>query len=106
MDNRKKADIEDIFTIDEYLQLFNISLSSTYAEIKVEELSTEIEDILSKINKVIKRIDLIIIYLQKNLLVIRILLIAFQKLLYQDLKLSLKRSIKILNSFWFNRLAY
>ncbi|WP_223848690.1 hypothetical protein [Acinetobacter seifertii] len=55
LDNRKKADIEDIFTIDEYLQLFNISLSSTYAEIKVEELSTEIEDILSKINKVIKK---------------------------------------------------
>ncbi|WP_249135815.1 ATP-dependent nuclease [Acinetobacter nosocomialis] len=55
LDNRKKADIEDIFTIDEYLQLFNISLSSTHAEIKVEELSTEIEDILSKINKVIKK---------------------------------------------------
>ncbi|NUG65476.1 MULTISPECIES: AAA family ATPase [Acinetobacter] len=55
LDNRKKADIEDIFTVDEYLQLFNISLSSTYTEIKVEELSTEIEDILSKINKVIKK---------------------------------------------------
>ncbi|NUF65324.1 AAA family ATPase, partial [Acinetobacter bereziniae] len=27
----------------------------TYTEIKVEELSTEIEDILSKINKVIKK---------------------------------------------------
>ena len=53
LDNRKKADIEDIFTVDEYLQLFNISLSSTYTEIKVEELSTEIEDILSRINKVI-----------------------------------------------------
>lgn len=55
LDNRKKADIEDIFTVDEYLQLFNISLSSTYTEIKVEELSTEIEDILSRINKVIKK---------------------------------------------------
>ncbi|EOR10795.1 MULTISPECIES: AAA family ATPase [Acinetobacter] len=55
LDNRKKADIEDMFTIDEYLQLFNISLSSTHAEIKVDELSTEIEDILSKINKVIKK---------------------------------------------------
>ena len=44
-----------MFTIDEYLQLFNISLSSTHAEIKVDELSTEIEDILSKINKVIKK---------------------------------------------------
>lgn len=55
LDNRKKADIEDIFTVDEYLQLFNISLSSTHTEIKVEELSTEIEDILSKINKVIKK---------------------------------------------------
>lgn len=53
--NRKKADIEDIFTVDEYLQLFNISLSSTYTEIKVEELSTEIEDILSRINKIIKK---------------------------------------------------
>ncbi len=55
LDNRKKADIEDMFTVDEYLQLFNSSLSSTHAEIKVEELSTEIEDILSKINKVIKK---------------------------------------------------
>ncbi len=55
LDNRKKADIEDIFTVDEYLQLFNISFSSTYTEIKVEELSTEIEDILSRINKVIKK---------------------------------------------------
>lgn len=55
LDNRKKADIEDIFTVDEYLQLFNISLSSTYTEIKEEELSTEIEDILSRINKVIKK---------------------------------------------------
>ncbi|EPG41392.1 AAA family ATPase [Acinetobacter johnsonii] len=55
LDNRKKADIEDVFTVDEYLQLFNISLSSTYTEIKVEELSTEIEDILSRINKVIKK---------------------------------------------------
>lgn len=55
LDNRKKADIEDMFTVDEYIQLFNISLSSTHAEIKVDELSTEIEDILSKINKVIKK---------------------------------------------------
>ncbi|MBJ8501841.1 MULTISPECIES: AAA family ATPase [Acinetobacter] len=55
LDNRKKADIEDMFTVDEYLQLFNISLSSTHAEIKVDELSVEIEDILSKINKVIKK---------------------------------------------------
>lgn len=55
LDNRKKADIEDVFTVDEYLQLFNISLSSTYTEIKVEELSTEIEDILSRINKIIKK---------------------------------------------------
>lgn len=44
LDNRKKADIEDMFTVDEYLQLFNISLSSTHAEIKVDELSVEIED--------------------------------------------------------------
>ncbi|MDO7363065.1 AAA family ATPase [Acinetobacter geminorum] len=55
LDNRKKADIEDMFTVDEYHQLFNISLSSTHAEIKVDELSVEIEDILSKINKVIKK---------------------------------------------------
>lgn len=55
LDNRKKADIEDMFTVDEYLRLFNISLSSTHAEIKVDELSAEIEDILSKINKVIKK---------------------------------------------------
>ncbi|MFW2038058.1 AAA family ATPase [Acinetobacter ursingii] len=55
LENRKKADIEDMFTIDEYLQLFNSSMSSTSTEIKVEELSTETEDILSKINKVIKK---------------------------------------------------
>lgn len=90
LDNRKKADIEDMFTVDEYLQLFNISLSSTHAEI---------EDILSKINKVIKKNRFNHYLPAKKFASNKILLIIFQKLLYQDLKLSLKRSIKILNSF-------
>lgn len=51
--NRSKADIEDMFTQEEYLTLFNKVLSSTFTEIKLNDLDSSIEGILAKINKFI-----------------------------------------------------
>lgn len=53
LENRTKADIEDMFTQEEYLNLFNKVLSPTYTEIKVNDLDSSIEGILAKINKII-----------------------------------------------------
>src|SRR5690606_28233012 len=49
----KTADIEDLFTKEEYLKLFNQAFDKEYAEIKVADLDTGIETILKQINKVI-----------------------------------------------------
>ena len=54
-----KSDIEDLFTKDEYVNLFNSSFSD-FDEIKASEL--ENKPILNQINRKIDKIDLIIIY--------------------------------------------
>lgn len=53
--DRVKADIEDIFSNDEYLKLFNLSFNGQYSEIKETDLDSNIEGILSQINKVINK---------------------------------------------------
>lgn len=53
--DRVKADIEDIFLIDEYLKLFNLSFKEQYEEINETNLDSNIEGILSQINKVINK---------------------------------------------------
>ncbi|WP_291128518.1 AAA family ATPase [Flavobacterium sp. UBA7682] len=49
----KSADIEDLFTKEEYLSIFNQAFAGEYAEIKVTDLDPKIETILKQINKVI-----------------------------------------------------
>jgi len=53
--DRVKADIEDIFSNDEYLKLFNFSFKGQYSEIKQTDLDSNIEGILPQINKVINK---------------------------------------------------
>ena len=53
LENRNKADIEDMFTQEEYIFLFNKVLASTYSEIKIDDLDSKFEGILAKINKII-----------------------------------------------------
>jgi len=55
LENRIKADIEDIFSIDEYLMLFNLSFKEQYSELKGTDLDHNIEGILSQINKAISK---------------------------------------------------
>lgn len=55
LEDRVKADIEDIFSIDEYLKLFNLSFKEQYSEINETNLDSNIEGILSQINKVINK---------------------------------------------------
>lgn len=50
IEDRKKADIEDLFTTIEYLKLFNEAFKE-YADINVSDLNTNIESILLQINK-------------------------------------------------------
>lgn len=50
LDDRKRADIEDLFTKSDYIKLFNEAFSE-YADIKVEDLNTDIEPILIQINQ-------------------------------------------------------
>lgn len=50
LDNRKKADIEDLFTPKDYLKLFNEAFNE-YADIKETDLNTNIESILIQINQ-------------------------------------------------------
>jgi predicted ATP-dependent endonuclease of OLD family len=49
----KTADIEDMFTKEEYLKLFNLAFDTEYPEIKLTDLDTALETILKQINKVI-----------------------------------------------------
>lgn len=53
LENRTKADIEDMFTQEEYLILFNKVFESNYPYIDSEKFDSNIEGILSKINKII-----------------------------------------------------
>lgn len=55
LEDRVKADIEDLFLIDEYLKLFNLSFKGQYPEIKATDLDSDIEGILSQINKGINK---------------------------------------------------
>lgn len=50
LDNRKRADIEDLFTTKDYLKLFNETFTE-YADIKETDLNADIESILLQINK-------------------------------------------------------
>lgn len=50
LDNRKKADIEDLFTPKDYLKLFNEAFNE-YANIEETNLNTNIESILIQINQ-------------------------------------------------------
>lgn len=50
IENRKKADIEDLFTTKEYLEFFNEAFKE-HKDIKEAELNADIESILLQINK-------------------------------------------------------
>jgi predicted ATP-dependent endonuclease of OLD family len=50
IENRKRADIEDLFTTKEYLKLFNEAFKE-YADINESDLNVNIESILLQINK-------------------------------------------------------
>lgn len=50
IENRKRADIEDLFTTTEYLKLFNEAFKE-YADINESDLNANIESILLQINK-------------------------------------------------------
>lgn len=54
LDNKKRADIEDLFTKNDYLKLFNKSFDKKYKEIKIETLNADIEQILIQINQYLK----------------------------------------------------
>jgi hypothetical protein len=54
LDNKKRADIEDLFTKNDYLKLFNKSFGKKYKEIKIETLNADIEQILIQINQYLK----------------------------------------------------
>lgn len=49
----KMAEIEDLFTKDEYLKLFNLAFDKDLPEIKVTDLDPSIDTVLKQINKVI-----------------------------------------------------
>jgi len=49
----KTADIEDLFSKEEYLKLFNIAFDKEYKEVKIADLDSAIETILKQINKAI-----------------------------------------------------
>lgn len=51
LDNRKRADIEDLFTKNDYIKLFNRTFDKKYTEIKIENLNADIEQILIQINQ-------------------------------------------------------
>lgn len=56
LDNRTKADIEDLFTANEYIQLFNnTTFQKEYSKLNEGELDGEIEGIISQINKLINQ---------------------------------------------------
>lgn len=47
----KLADVEDMFTVDEYLKFFNAAFAGEYPEIKDSDLDKTLPTILKKINK-------------------------------------------------------
>lgn len=49
------SDIEDMFTKEEYLKLFNLAFDKEYPEIKLADLDNNIDTILKQINKVINK---------------------------------------------------
>lgn len=51
LDNKKRADIEDLFAKNDYLKLFNKTFENKYTEIKIENLNANIEQILIQINQ-------------------------------------------------------
>ncbi|MDR3272404.1 MAG: AAA family ATPase [Flavobacteriaceae bacterium] len=51
LNNKKRADIEDLFTKNDYLKLFNQAFDKRYAEVKVENLNADIEQVLIQINQ-------------------------------------------------------
>lgn len=56
LEGRKKADIEDIFEVEEYLELFNnAEFKPKYPTIKIEDLDQKCEGILSQINRFLKQ---------------------------------------------------
>jgi predicted ATP-dependent endonuclease of OLD family len=54
LENKKRADIEDLFTKNDYLKLFNKSFEKKYAEVKIENLNIDIEQILIQINQCLR----------------------------------------------------
>lgn len=51
--SNKTADIEDLFSKEEYLKLFNIAFDKEYKEVQIADLDSAIETVLKQINKVI-----------------------------------------------------
>jgi predicted ATP-dependent endonuclease of OLD family len=51
LNDKKRADIEDLFTKNDYLKLFNKAFEKKYAEVKIENLNADIEQILIQINQ-------------------------------------------------------
>lgn len=49
------ADIEDLFTKEEYLKLFNLAFKDDYSEIKLTDLDPSLDTILKQINKIIHK---------------------------------------------------
>jgi len=50
-ENKNRADIEDLFTKNDYLKVFNKAFEKKYTEIKIENLNADIERILIQINQ-------------------------------------------------------
>ena len=50
---KKTADIEDLFTKEEYLELFNSAFNEDYKKVEIVDLDDSIDTILKQINKVI-----------------------------------------------------
>lgn len=48
---RKVADIEDLFSKDDYLKIFNAAFSSKYRSLSISDLNSQIEPIVLQINK-------------------------------------------------------
>jgi len=51
--NNSVADIEDLFSKNEYLEFFNLAFEGEYPKIKIEDLDTNLDTVIKQINKVI-----------------------------------------------------
>ncbi|MDR0645537.1 MAG: AAA family ATPase [Elusimicrobiota bacterium] len=51
LENKKRADVEDLFTKSDYIKLFNKAFEKRYVEVKIENLNVDIEQILIQINQ-------------------------------------------------------